>query len=301
MLYFILAVLALAAVAGFLLLWLSRSEVKHMAEELRKINGSKTVAFVRLSRPNRRLERLAVEINRTIAQKQRAEAQYQRMEQERRESIANISHDLRTPLTSVIGYLQLLDDEALPENERRRYQEIVRSRAKDLSLLVAGLFDLSRLQAGEYGFELTSVSLPNILCEMAASFYPEFTARGIEPSLDIENTAPPVVADENAVRRVFSNLIHNALKYSGGSIRIVLKMDGGYIVTSFTNDAPQLTEEDTQRLFERFYTAERMRSGRNTGLGLAITRQLVEKMGGEIDAYLAEGKLTIRIRWKLPA
>lgn len=301
MLYFLLAALALIAGAGIILLLLSYSEVKHMTEELKKINGSKTSALVRLSNPNRRLETLAVEINRLIAEKQHSEARYKRMEQERRQSIANISHDLRTPLTSVIGYLQLLDDETLSDDERRRYKEIVRSRAKDLSLLITGFFDLSRLEAGEYGIELKSVSLQNILCEMAASFYLDFTTRGIEPELAIDETAPAVIADENAVRRVFSNLIQNALKYGSGTVRISQKKNGDFIDTDFVNDAPQLTADDAQHLFERFYTAERMRSGQNTGLGLAITKQLVEKMNGKIGAELQNGKLTIQIKWRIPA
>lgn len=299
MLYFILIALVLIAGIGIIMLILSRSEIRHMTRNLKEINEQKTSALVRLSSPNRQLEALAVEINRSIAERQEAEAQYRRMDRSRRQNIANISHDLRTPLTSVLGYIQLLDDEMLSDEERARYKAIVQGRAKDLNRLITGFFDLSRLEAGEYGFELKSISLPNILCEMMASFYPDFTARGIEPAVDIDQAAPSVIADENAVRRVFSNLIQNALKYSSGTIHVSLKRENDMIVTRFANDAPLLMEDDARHLFDRFYTAERMRSGQNTGLGLAITRQLVEKMNGEIGASVNSGKLVIQIRWKL--
>lgn len=301
MIYLILALLLLAGGVCFARLLLLHAEIRHMERNLKEINETQTSAFLQLSTPNRSLERLGVEINRTIAQKQEAMAQRARMEITQRQNLVNISHDLRTPLTSVLGYLQLLEEETLPQEERKRDQAIIRSHAQDLNRLINDFFDLSRLEAGEYKFERTPLSLANILCEMAASFYPDFVLRKIEPEISIDQRAPMIWGDEAAVRQIFSNLIQNALKYAGSAMRVSLATDGTFVRVCFTNDAPQLTEEEVYRLFERFYTAERMRTGRNTGLGLAIVKQLMEQMNGKIEASLHKGRLTIQTTWRIAA
>jgi signal transduction histidine kinase len=105
------------------------------------------------------------------------------------------------------------------------------------------------------------------------------------------------MADANAIRRIFTNLIQNVLKHNGKNFSVVLRQKGNRVITSFENDAPQLGEEDAQRLFERFYTADRMRSGQNTGLGLAIVKELAEGMNGIIGAELRNNRLCITISW----
>ena len=215
-----------------------------------------------------------------------------------RREVANISHDLRTPLTSVIGYIQLLEDEDLSEEEREKYKEILLSRAKSLEGLIEGFYDLSRLESGDYRLELESVNLQNTLCEILASFYNDFESRGIKPQIDIDEKAPPIIVDANAVRRIFTNLIQNVLKHDGKNFSVTLKQEDGLIVTAFANDAPQLGQEDAEHLFERFYTADRMRSGQNTGLGLAIVKELAEKMNARANAELTDGRLNIEVVWE---
>lgn len=283
------------SVSAYILLCRS---VRKMAEDLHSINNSKTNMIVKVPVPNRFLESLAAEINRSLSQKREMEAKYRRMTERQRLDVTNVSHDLRTPLTSVIGYIQLLSDDGLSGEERKKYKEILLSRAKSLQTLISGFYELSRLDSGEYGFEPEPLNLQNILCEIMASFYQNFLDLGVEPKVQINEKAPPVVADENAVRRVFTNLIQNALKHNGGNFSVSLKSCGGSIFTDFENDAPQLKEEDAEHLFERFYTADRVRSGQNTGLGLAIVKELIEGMDGQIDAKIKNGRLRFSVRWK---
>lgn len=280
------------------MLLLTNKSIKFMTKNLQEINKTKTHKKITLMAPNRKLEDLAEELNKTIDNKRQIETDYENKNLELRRSIANISHDLRTPLTSIIGYIQLLNDEKITEAERKQYTEIVMSRAKALQLLIGGFFDLSRLEAGEYNFELKPVNLQNVLCEQMAAYYNDFIAKGIEPQIDVDDAAPLVIADENAVKRIFSNLIQNVLKHGSGLIKVDLKQSKNYIITSFTNNAPDLKNEDVAHLFERFYTADRMRSGRNTGLGLAITKSLAEELGCTIGAELKDKKLSIIIKWK---
>lgn len=273
-------------------------EVKNIAGQLNKINGVKTNSKILLSFKNKNLEKLALEINKTLDQKKKIEIEYKKMDIELRQAISNMSHDLRTPLTSIMGYIQLIEDSSLLEEERKEYIDVVKKRAKSLQILISGFYDLSRLEAKEYKFEFKSLNLSNIICDMIASFYNDFLGRGIEPTIDIGEKSTSVVADENAIRRVFSNLIQNMLKYGEKNVFISLKQQERFVVITFRNDAPNLSREDVPHLFERFFTVDRTRNGDSTGLGLAITKELVEQMGHEIYAELLEGKLSIIVKCK---
>src|SRR5690606_36058927 len=124
-------------------------EIKNIAGQLNKINSAKTNSKVLMTSSNKNLRNLAIEINRTLEEKQKSEIQHNNMELELRRAIANMSHDLRTPLTSILGYIQLMDDDNLTYNERKEYLDIVRRRAESLQILISSFYDLSRLEAGE--------------------------------------------------------------------------------------------------------------------------------------------------------
>lgn len=296
---FIIILLGILAGISITLLFLTKIEIKHITDNLKKINNIDTNQKVTLSFQNRSLQNLAREINKNIDKKQQTEVKYKHMDMELRQAIANISHDLRTPLTSIIGYIQLIKSDDLSKDEKNEYMDIILNRAKSLKMLIAGFFDLSRLEANEYAFELESISLSNILCELIASFYNDFTNKEIEPLIEIDESVPEIIGDENAIRRVFSNLIQNALKHGDKFISVSLKKDGNYIVTTFTNNANNLNPDDIDHLFERFFTGDRTRTGKNTGLGLAITKALVEQMGHSITANFKDNKLSIIIKWKI--
>lgn len=274
-------------------------EIKNIAGQLNKINSAKTNSKILMTSSNKNLRNLAIEINRTLEEKQKSEIQHNNMELELRRAIANMSHDLRTPLTSILGYIQLMDDDNLTYNERKKYLDIVRRRAESLQILISSFYDLSRLEAGEYKFELKSVKLSNIIYDSIALYYMDFVTRNMEPVIDIEENTSLIIADENAVRRIFSNLIENALKYGDKFVSISLKEYKDYIITTFINDAPNLKEEDINHIFERFFTADTSRGDKSTGLGLAITRELVEQMGHDIYANITDGKINIVIKWRI--
>ena len=296
---FIIILLGTLAGISITLLFLTKSEIKHITGDLKKINDIDTNQKVTLSFQNRSLQNLAREINKNIDQKQQTEVKYKHMDIELRQAIANISHDLRTPLTSIIGYIQLIKSDDLSNEEKSEYIDIILNRAKSLKMLISGFFDLSRLEANEYAFELESISLSNILCELIASFYNDFVNKGIEPLIEIDESTPEIIGDENAIRRVFSNLIQNSLKHGDKFISVSLKRDGNYIITTFTNNANNLNPDDIDHLFERFFTGDRTRTGKNTGLGLAITKALVEQMGHSITASFRDNNLSIIIKWKI--
>ncbi|NOH15907.1 sensor histidine kinase [Clostridium cochlearium] len=278
---------------------LLHKEIRNINNQLNTINKSKTNSKVLISSSNKEIKNLTLEINKTLEEKLKTDAKHKKMDLEIRQAIANISHDLRTPLTSIIGYIQLMEDNSLSENEKNQYINIIKKRAKSLQVLISSFYDLSRLEEKEYKFELQSVNLHDIMCDLIALSYNDFLSKKIEPNIDIDEQISLIIADENAVRRILSNLIQNMIKYSNKFIFISLKNNKNHIVMTFTNDAPNLSEDDVSHLFQRFFTADRTRSGKSTGLGLAITKELVEQMGYEIFAELSKDKLSIIIKWNL--
>lgn len=293
--------MALSAVLLALLL-LERQGLGRLRDDLRTISHSgKDTPNKRLTlpAPGRPLEALVHEINALMDEKQAVQVESLRLEKALRQQIANISHDLRTPLTAILGYTQLLKDPALPAEDRAEYLAVVEKRSHTLQTLLTGFYDLSRMESGEYPLSLSPVALHPILCELLAAFYEDFTEKGVHLEVDLEDNLPEVAADAGAVTRIFTNLIQNALKHGGQRLEIRQYTEENTVVTLFANEAGGLTEADVASIFDRFFTADRMRTGQNTGLGLAIVKNLAETMGHQVSASLNGSLFSIHVYWKL--
>ena len=248
---------------------------------------------------DRDLEALVAEVNLIFDSKQKVVAEKNKREEELRASIANMSHDLRTPLTSIMGYLQMVRLENVSENDKKEYMGIVEKRTKSLQQLISSFYDLSRIEGNEYNFDYKKINLSNILCENIALFYNDFINNNIEPIIEIDENIKEIISDESAISRIFSNLIGNMIKHGENFVKIGLNQKDDVIITEFINKATDLTQENVDKLFERFYTVDKSRSDRNTGLGLYITKVLVEKLGYNINANLRDNNLIISIAWKI--
>ena len=244
------------------------------------------------------VENLVQNINLIFDSKQKVVAEKKKKEEELRASISNMSHDLRTPLTSIMGYLQMIKSEKPSEADKKEYMDIVEKRTKSLQKLISSLYELSRIEGNEYNFNYKKVNLSNVLCENIAVFYNDFINNNIEPVIEIEEGIKEIISDEGAITRIFSNLIGNMIKHGENYVKISLKKENDIIITEFTNKATGLTQENVDKLFNRFYTVDNSRSDRNTGLGLYITKVLVEKLGYNITAKLENENLKIKISWK---
>ena len=244
------------------------------------------------------VENLVQNINLIFDSKQKVVAEKKKKEEELRASISNMSHDLRTPLTSIMGYLQMIKSEKPSEADKKEYMDIVEKRTKSLQKLISSFYDLSRIEGNEYNFNYKKVNLSNVLCENIAVFYNDFINNNIEPVIEIEEGIKEIISDEGAITRIFSNLIGNMIKHGENYVKISLKQENNIIITEFTNKATGLTQENVDKLFNRFYTVDNSRSDRNTGLGLYITKVLVEKLGYNITAKLENENLKIKISWK---
>ena len=290
--------LALACTGLGFWAWAQRRSLRSAARQLRALEENQSGSRVRLAVPNGSAEALLDEVNRLLELRQADQSAYRQREKALRQQIANVSHDLRTPLTSILGYLQLLDDPGLAEEERKEYLSVVESRARALQSLITSFYDLSRLEGGEYPLEQAPVNLHTNLSGLLASFYNDFMDKGFDMTVDLEEGLPPVLADEGAVLRVFTNLIRNALDHGCGKMEVRLFREGESVVSLFRNETADLMEEDVPHVFDRFFTSDKMRTGRNTGLGLAIVKALADRMGCRITADLENGCFALRIFWR---
>ena len=277
--------------------WNQRRSLRSAARQLRELERTGSAVRLRLRAPNRSAEELLDAVNVLLELRQADWAAGRERERSLRQQIANVSHDLRTPLTSILGYLQLLEDETLSPEERREYLEVVKGRAKALQGLITSFYDLSRLEGGEYPIRRERVDLYNSLSGLLAAFYNDFTDGGFDMEVDLQEDLPPVLADPAGVLRVFTNLIRNALDHGRGRMEIRLFLEEGRVVSLFRNEAGDLAPEDVPHVFDRFFTADKMRTGRNTGLGLAIVKALAEQMGCGLEAALEDGMFSVRILW----
>ena len=248
-----------------------------------------TNTLIDISSADQNMRRLANSINRELRKLREARRRFEQGDLELKNAVTNISHDLRTPLTAICGYLDLLETEE--KNERvEQYLRIIRNRAELLTQLTEELFRYSVIISAENSGTREPVNVGGVLEESVASFYTALRERNIVPEIRIPETKVIRTLDRSALVRVFSNLLNNAVKYSDGDLDITLSENGTVI---FSNTAPGLNEVQVGRLFDRFYTVEAAR--KSTGLGLAIARTLVEQMNGTISAGYENGRLSITI------
>ena len=248
-----------------------------------------TNILIDISSSDKNVRRLANTINGQLRKLRTERRRFQQGDLELKNAVTNISHDLRTPLTALSGYLELLEQEEKSESVNR-YIEIMKDRVDILTQLSEELFRYSVIISTKDNITKEQVIINTVLEESIAAFYTVLTERNIVPEIQISETKVVRMLDRSALSRVFSNLISNVIKYSDGDLKIVLSENGEIV---FSNMASGLDEIQVGRLFDRFYTVEAAR--KSTGLGLTISETLVEQMKGTISATYENNRLSIHI------
>ena len=274
-------------------LYLIKKELKRTTHQLKQMNKKIDLTFY-----DRDLEKLAIEINHQIDLTKQANAEKQRIENELKQAVANISHDIRTPMTSIIGYVQLLESNALSKEEHNEYLHVVKTSALRLKVLLEDFFELSIIESADYPFKIENIKMNNLVIDVLVGFFEEFNLCGIEPGIHIPEEEILIKADPSAVKRVIENLVNNAVRHSSGNVTIRLDKYPTSVELIISNPANQLNEHDILHLFDRFYKADQTRMGKGTGLGLSIAKSLMLKMNGNLTAELIEGQLHMKCKWK---
>ncbi len=248
-----------------------------------------TNTLIDISAGDKYMRSLASTVNVQLRRLRGERHRFRQGDTELKNAVTNISHDLRTPLTSICGYLDLLEQEEKSETAER-YLGIIRNRTELLAQLTEELFRYSVIISGERDTVKEPVCINGVLEESIAAFYTTLKEKGIVPDIRLPEKKIVRNLDPSALTRVFSNLLNNAIKYSDGDLEVVLTEEGEIF---FTNTAVGLNEIQVGRLFDRFYTVEAAR--KSTGLGLAIARTLMEQMNGTISAKYENNRLSICI------
>lgn len=267
-----------------------RKAIDEICTEFSEILKSDTNNLVCVSCHDKSVRTLANNINMQLKILRKQRFRFVQGDMELKGAITNISHDLRTPLTAISGYLDLLD-KVEKSTEAERYIDIIKNRTEALKQLAEELFKYSVITSPDYDTTTEPVIVNRVLEESIVSFYAELKQKKIIPEICITDVKVVRMLNHAALTRIFSNLINNAVKYSDGDLKITLT-DTGKIV--FSNSAPDLTQVQVERLFDRFYTVENAR--KSTGLGLSIARILIEQMNGTIYAEYKKGRLIIVIQ-----
>ena len=288
-LWALVGIMAMIIIALLVKIYILRKAAREMANAFADRLITDTNTLIDISCNDRYMRKLANAINKELRKLRTERHRFQQGDLELKNAVTNISHDLRTPLTAICGYLELLEQEE-KSKAVNQYIGIIKDRVDILTQLSEELFRYSVIILSKDNTIREQVIINTVLEESIVAFYTVLTERNIVPEIQISESKVIRTLDHSALSRVFSNLISNVIKYSDGDLKIVLSENGEI---TFSNTASGLDEIQMGKLFDRFYTVEAAR--RSTGLGLAISKTLVEQMKGTISATYENNRLSIHI------
>lgn len=294
--YLCLSISILIAVASVLLCVFMLRRVKRqiyeMSEALKDVkngNGNRRI----LSAPNELTAPLAYEINEIVLSYESRLTDYRQMEETNRQLMTSLSHDVRTPLTTLIGYLDATHRGIVEGNEREDYIETARQKAHDLKEYIDVLFDWFKLNSDEFAINLIPTEMAELTRNILIDWIPIFEENQIAYTVDIPEKPFRVKLDTDAYTRIVGNLIQNILSHSkADQITVTMLKEDSSVKLLIADNGIGIEKEDLEHIFDRLYKCDKGRSGKGSGLGLSIARQLTEKMGGSICAQSSPGKGT---------
>lgn len=276
------ALLILIATAGILLflLLLQKREIKSISEQLNEIKTKDTNQLVHALSGNRACEELINEINAMLGEVQTDRIEYQKKSHAYEQMLTNISHDLRTPLTSVMGYMGIIRNSQLSREELEREIEIISKKLLRLEELINSFFEFSRILSDDRPPEVEDVNLVAVLEEAVGHYFDDYCGQNRQIFFEHDDSRLPIRSNHNMLLRIFDNLIGNGLKHGMGNVSITL-FHSDAIKIRFENMLAD-SEIDIDRIFDEFYTTDISRTKGSTGLGLAIAKQFTRMLGGQI-------------------
>ncbi|MBE1556902.1 signal transduction histidine kinase [Filibacter limicola] len=273
-------------------------DIKKMTKQLEEIiENFGTNEVVRTNTHNKNLARFAAKINQLIHLFKQDQQHNHTREMNLKREITNISHDLRTPLTSIKGFSELLSNPSLTEAEKDEYLAVVQKKIDNLTNVVDLFYELSQLDSFDKKMVMEKNFLDQIVVEAMLTFYGEFEKKQLQVQID-EHAVSPILADKKATDRIVANIIQNALAYSKSTVTIDLIEDNEYIRLRVTNDVDTFNVAELQRIFDRTFRMDSSRTGEQLGLGLHIVQQLIEKQGGNAVADVTGDEFILEVSFK---
>ena len=296
---FIIVILTITSCVLLFLLLLQRHEIGNIAKQLREIKPQDTNTLVHSNGSGRTSADLINEINSLLRQMQRSRIHYQQKNHALEQMMTNISHDLRTPLTSAMGYIRLIQNSDLPEEEKSRELAIIEKRLVRLEELINSFFEFSQIISNDKAPEKTGCNIIAVLEQSIAHYYDDYCARDRQIVFDCGQHKLMICSNKNMLLRIFDNLISNALKHGDGNLTVSVDLagdiqNGETVQIRFENELHD-SDMDINHIFDEFYTTDISRTKGNTGLGLAIVKQFTEILNGSISARNADGLFTMTV------
>ena len=286
-------VLAVTVIVLLVKVVLLERAFKEIGDQVKDHMDGTNSSIFQLSTSNKEARKLANDLNGALQELHAERVFLKDGDKRMKENVTAISHDLRTPLTAINSYVDLLENET-DEARRREYLDRIKDRTSELKDMTGELFKYSVSSDTQYDSQLSNedLDLKNIIENSLISFYKEFTSKGIDPQTEFPSEKVIINSNRKTLMRIFDNVFSNVAKYAT-SLSVELSDD---CVVTVSNDAPDLTPVQVSKLFDKYYTVT---DGTNsTGLGLSIAKDLVGRMGGSISAGLSDGLLTITIKFK---
>ncbi|MDO4268623.1 MAG: HAMP domain-containing sensor histidine kinase [Eubacteriales bacterium] len=279
--------IALFAVTFLVLQEKSVTYISRISDAIENISGGDLNTTVEVIGDDE-FSSMAANLNKMAADIRRLMDKEREAERTKNELITNVAHDLRTPLTSIIGYLELLSGKAaLPPEMQKKYIDIAYSKAKRLEKLIEDLFGFTKMNYGKISMHVSRVDIIKLLSQLLEESYPNFADKNLSYELQSNVPAKVITADGNLLARLFDNLINNAIKYGADGKRVLVQVtaEGSTVQVSVTNYGYVIPAEELPLIFDKFYRVEQSRSTHTggTGLGLAIVKNIVEMHGGTIQ------------------
>lgn len=269
--------------------FLLKKTIREIENSFTYILESDTNNIVTISSLDKDIKNLTINLNKNLIELRKQKLQYKNGNQELKKIITNISHDLRTPLTVINGYIDLLQKEN-KNVEQERYIKIIKEKIYELQELTEQLFGFSKTVDVDLEVKKEKCCLNDILEESLANYYNQFKEKNIIPKISISNKKINKMVNKIAIIRIFENILSNVLKYSNGNFEVILNDDG---IITFSNKANSLDAITVQKIFDRYFTVENAKE--STGIGLAIAKQLIEQNRGKITAEYVNGYLIIKL------
>ena len=296
--YIIIGILAGIIILQSIIIWKYQRQVKDICRQLAFLMKHDSNMLIHREFDLGGIGMLSDRLNDLLELRRKEEQYYQEKETLIADTYTNLSHDIRTPLTSLDGYFQLMEACENVE-EQRRYLNIIHERIHSLNEMLEELFMFTKLKNESYRLELTSCCINRILKETVFSYYDDWVRREIQPDIQITEEQLYIDGNKQGLSRIIQNVIKNGLDHGEKKIRIVLKREQNQAVLRISNQVTASEQIDIEHVFDRFYKADAARSKTSTGLGLSIAREFVRRMNGEIGAKIEENEFIVEMSFNL--
>lgn len=296
--YVLIGILILVILILVACLWNYQRQVKNICRQLAFLKEHDSNMLISGETDYGGIGTLVDILNEFLAMRKKEKKRYLEKEKMIADTYINLSHDIRTPLTSLDGYFQLLGDNSNPEDQKR-YLGIIQERIQSLNHMLEELFTFTKLKNEAYHLELSDCCMNRILKDTIFSYYEEWMEQGIVPEFHITEELFYIKGNPQALGRVIRNIVKNGLDHGEKKISVSLQKIGNRVCMEINNQVANPEEIDAGQVFDRFYKADKARSKTSTGLGLSIAKEFVLRMNGEIEAEVREKEFCVRISFML--